>query len=129
MDDPAVVTLLSCHDVEEKNNEQLKPISSQKKQALEAIKKRMIQDGHTCKRLNEKWYVVIEQHNKKPKLNPATITILLDHFLRERQIQWTQEELDAFAKYIDVKLSENTTTVYNARITNEKPLKMFLNKV
>jgi len=67
MDDPVALMLLQCHDVEEKNSEQLKPISAQKKQALETYRQRMIRENKTCIPLNDHWYVVLDTVDKKTK--------------------------------------------------------------
>jgi len=112
-----------------KNSEQLKPISAQKKQALETYRQRMIRENKTCIPLNDHWYVVLDTVDKKPKMTTANICTLLQSFLLVKGIQWSQAEVDELAKFMDVKMAKFSTKVQVARLTDKKPLKLFLQKV
>jgi hypothetical protein len=125
----AVTALLECKKYRAQQNESLKAMSTREKLAIDLLQKEMMIRGETCRALDDKWYLVLEDHAKKPKFTPDNIVVIFQQFLTSCGTPWKEEELNRCKAFFQMAELQLTTTEKKATVTDKKPVKLFLQKL
>jgi len=125
----AAQDIIECKQFRDQNAPTLTAYSSKEKVAIEALKQEMIRSGQTCRRLNERWFLILEDKPCKAKFTLENIPLILHEFLLQNNIVWSEENMQQFRAYLAVAEAQLSSTKRVATVTDKKPVKMMLSKV
>ncbi len=76
----------------------------------------------------ENLYFVLEEHIKKPALTLDLFCLVLDDFLKTKNINWSELEMQEFKKIFDLNMIRMQETTKTLKLTDKRPAKLFFKK-
>ncbi len=119
---------VSCQKVEEENSITNKNVSLQKKEAGDKIKAAMIEQKTDIITVGDRLYFVLEEHVKRPSLTLDLFCLVLDDFLKTKNINWSESEMQEFKKIFELCMIRMQETTKTLKLTDKRPAKLFFTK-